>query len=107
VPVSKPPADPRFEEAWALYPKCPNNNKQQARKAWQARLNEGVDPDLMIDGVKAYAAYLKATGSTFIKHAATFFGPAHHFTNDFTLPEQEERGPEGDLLRFYQEERVI
>lgn len=36
----------------------------------------------MLSGVKRYAAYVRATGSTgtqYVKQAATFFGPDRHF----------------------------
>jgi uncharacterized protein YdaU (DUF1376 family) len=77
--------DPIFEEAWAAYPKRPNNSKTAALKAWTARVKNGVDPADMILGVKRYAKYCEAmrTEPNFIKQAATFFGPDQHYLNDF------------------------
>jgi len=77
--------DQIFEEAWAAYPKRPNNSKTAALKAWTARVKNGVNPADMILGVKRYAKYCEAmrTEPNFIKQASTFFGPDQHYLNDF------------------------
>lgn len=71
-----------FELAWAEYPKHGGHSKAAAKRAWDARIKK--DPDAagaMLAGVKAYAAHCKAHGTeqTYIKHAATFFGPNLHY----------------------------
>lgn len=77
---------PEFETAWAVYPKRPNNSKSDAFKAWQARINEGVTPDEMLEGLHRYREFVEAEEiePRFIKQAATFFGPGRHWESDYT-----------------------
>ena len=74
---------PAFEEAWQAYPKrSGGNNKLSAFKAWNARIKQGVKPEMMLEGVKRYAAFMASEGkigTSFVKQAATFFGPDKHF----------------------------
>lgn len=74
---------PAFEEAWQAYPKrSGGNNKLSAFKAWNARIKQGVKPEAMLAGVKRYAAFMTSEGkigTSFVKQAATFFGPDKHF----------------------------
>lgn len=80
------PAD--FEAVWEVYPERPGDSKKAAHKAWAARLAAGATMAEMLAGAQAYAAYVKAmrTEPTFIKQAATFFGPGEHFAADWTPP---------------------
>jgi len=75
------PAD--FLEAWAAYPKrAGGNSRQNALKAWQARIKAGASPEAMLAGVKRYAAFCEATGKVgteYVQQGATFFGPGEHF----------------------------
>ncbi|EFH3106759.1 replication protein [Escherichia coli] len=81
---------PEFEQAWQEYPKrAGGNSKSAAFKAWKARIREGIKPETMLDGVKGYAAWVRATGNTgtqFVKQAATFFGPDRHFEDFWQQP---------------------
>ncbi|HAW2958623.1 TPA: replication protein [Escherichia coli] len=81
---------PEFEQAWQEYPKrAGGNSKSAAFKAWKARIREGIKPETMLDGVKRYAAWVRATGNTgtqFVKQAATFFGPDRHFEDFWQQP---------------------
>ncbi|HAW0188646.1 TPA: helix-turn-helix domain-containing protein [Escherichia coli] len=81
---------PEFEQAWQEYPKrAGGNSKSAAFKAWKARVREGIKPETMLDGVKRYAAWVRATGNTgtqFVKQAATFFGPDRHFEDFWQQP---------------------
>ncbi|HFR5705714.1 replication protein [Escherichia coli] len=81
---------PEFEQAWQEYPKrAGGNSKSAAFKAWKARIREGVTPETMLDGVRRYAAWVRATGNTgtqFVKQAATFFGPDRHFEDFWQQP---------------------
>lgn len=81
-----PPIDLFFEESWSCYPKRPGASKQGSLKAWKARVKAGVDPQVMVQGVKRYADYCKASGidPQFIKQPATFFGPDEHYLADWT-----------------------
>lgn len=74
-----------FLDAWAAYPKRPNNSRADAWKAWQARVGEGADEAAMLAGAQAYAAYCAREGTEprFIKQAATFFGPGKHYASDY------------------------
>lgn len=82
-----------FEQAWTIYPKrAGGNSKAAARKAWNARVKSGVDPEDMLAGTQRYAAYCLATGrvgTQFVRQAATFFGPDLHFEDEFDIPLQQ------------------
>ena len=77
-----------FLDAWSLYPSRPGTNKAQSFKAWSARINEGINPRSIVDGVIRYAKYCEALSvePKYIKQPATFFGPDRHFENDWTPP---------------------
>lgn len=81
---------PDFEMVWQAYPKrAGGNSKSAAFKAWKARLKDGATSEAMLEGVKRYAAYVRATGSTgtqYVKQAATFFGPDRHFEESWLTP---------------------
>lgn len=80
---------PEFEVLWQAYPKRPNDNKSTAGKAWSARIKSGVSSEVMLAGVQRYAAFITATGragSEYIKQAATFLGPDHHFEQEWAAP---------------------
>lgn len=80
---------PEFEAAWLEYPRRPGSpDKHGALKAWNARRRDGVTVDAMLEGVKRYAAFVKATGKAgteFIKQAKTFFGPSKHFDDEWQV----------------------
>lgn len=86
---------PEFEAAWQAYPKRSGGNpKPSAWKAWSARIREGVKPADMLAGVQRYAGYITATGKAgteYVKQAATFFGPDHHFAESWTAPPSQQR----------------
>jgi hypothetical protein len=75
--------DPKFEEAWRQYPKREgSNSKQAAQRAWSARIREGIDPEVLLAAVAAYAVAMKAAGNIgtpYVKQASTFFGRDRHF----------------------------
>ncbi|WP_175829699.1 helix-turn-helix domain-containing protein [Burkholderia cepacia] len=75
--------DSKFDEAWRQYPKREgSNSKQAAQRAWSARIREGIDPDVLVAAVIAYAAAMKAAGNIgtpYVKQASTFFGRDRHF----------------------------
>ncbi|MCM8091813.1 hypothetical protein AB6H05_15565 [Enterobacter hormaechei] len=88
---------PAFEEAWQAYPKrSGGNNKLSAFKAWNARIKQGVKPETMLEGVKRYAAFMAfegKIGTSFVKQAATFFGPDKHFDEPWLVETQENKVP--------------
>lgn len=77
----------QFEAAWSAYPARPGASKAASWRAWSARLKQGVQAELMIDGVKRYAAWCAATKKDpeYIKQPATFFGPDDHFRADWSI----------------------
>ncbi len=79
-----------LQQAWLAYPKrAGGNSKSAAFKAWKARLNEGVKPETMLEGVKRYAGWVSAMGNSgtqFVKQAVTFFGPDRHFEESWEVP---------------------
>lgn len=86
-----------FEQAWQAYPKrSGGNNKLSAFKAWNARIKQGVKPETMLEGVKRYAAFMASDGkigTSFVKQAATFFGPDKHFDEPWLVETQENKVP--------------
>ncbi|HBQ6295410.1 TPA: helix-turn-helix domain-containing protein [Klebsiella pneumoniae] len=95
---------PEFETAWQAYPKrAGGNSKAAAFKAWNARLKDGVKPEVMLAGVKRYAAYARATGSAgtqYVKQAASFFGPDRHFEESWQAPSAPGGGQNGTIARL-------
>lgn len=75
-----------FELAWAVYPPRPNNSKAAAKRAWLARVAAGVVPEVMLEGVRRYAAFVQIEGTDpkFVKMASTFFGPDEHYLSEYT-----------------------
>ncbi|MCC7577963.1 hypothetical protein H8V75_03305 [Enterobacter roggenkampii] len=88
---------PAFEEAWQAYPKrSGGNNKLSAFKAWNARIKQGVKPGTMLEGVKRYAAFMASEGkigTSFVKQAATFFGPDKHFDEAWLVETTANKAP--------------
>lgn len=88
---------PAFEEAWQAYPKrSGGNNKLSAFKAWNARIKQGVKPVTMLEGVKRYAAFMASEGkigTSFVKQAATFFGPDKHFDEAWLVETTANKAP--------------
>ena len=95
---------PEFETAWQAYPKrAGGNSKAAAFKAWNSRLKDGVKPEVMLAGVKRYAAYARATGSAgtqYVKQAASFFGPDRHFEESWQAPSAPGGGHNGTIARL-------
>lgn len=85
--------DEKFEEAWRQYPRREGgNSKKAALKAWNARVREGIDPDVMTGAVKAYAKVMQDKGNVgtpYVKQASTFFGPDRHFDEYAGQPQQQ------------------
>lgn len=95
---------PEFEKAWQAYPKrAGSNSKAAAFKAWNSRLKDGVKPEVMLAGVKRYAAYARATGSAgtqYVKQAVSFFGPDRHFEESWQAPSAPAGGHNGTIARL-------
>ncbi len=68
---------------------------RQLKRAWNARIREGIDPNVLVAAVVAYAAAMKAAGNVgtpYVKQASTFFGRDRHF-EEFAKP-----AAKGDLF---------
>lgn len=98
------PGDPVFDEAWKAYPQRPGNPRGSAFRAWSARIKEGVSPEAMLAGVRAYAAHCRREGTEprYIKMAATFFGPGKHWEADYGVTGSLEDGwnPDGTIRTY-------
>jgi hypothetical protein len=81
---------PLFWAVWQDYPKrAGSNSRQAALKAYSARKRSGVSEQAMLDGVRLYAAYIRATGkehTEYVRQAATFFGPDRHWEESWDIP---------------------
>ena len=68
-----------FEALWTERPpRAGNNPKREAFQAYNARLKEGYSYDQLIEGLRRYHTYLKATGklgTEYVQTMATFLGP--------------------------------
>jgi hypothetical protein len=93
----EPGSDREFIEAWDAYPKRPGASRADTFKAWTARVKEGVLPEVMLAGVRRYAAYVaqSRTEPQYIKQPSTFFGPGKHYDADWTFTDRrpDGRGP--------------
>ena len=72
-----------FEEVWELYPN--KKGKSNALKAYIKARNDGVDKDTILNGIKAYKAYLDAekVESRYIAHGSTWFNQ-RRWDDDYT-----------------------
>jgi hypothetical protein len=90
APDGKYPA--AFERLWAIYPnRAGSDPKKRAFAAWQARLQEGADPQSILDGARAYARFCSVTGklnTEYVQQAATFLGEDRHFEQPWSLPSE-------------------
>lgn len=101
--VGIPAYDSVFEEAWAAYPKRPNNSKADAWRQWLARVKEGADPVVMLAGAVAYQRHVERTRTEakFVKMAATFFGKGRHWESDYGPAAEVEPTPEQVFARVF------
>ncbi len=81
-----------FEVFWSAYPR--KDDKGQAYKKYQARLNDGFSEEELLQAAKAYAEQCKRdkTAPRYIKQGKTFLGDATPF-RDF-LPKQDTKKQE-------------
>lgn len=87
----KAPAHMReqFEECWRWYPtRMGGNSKEEAFKAWKARLAQGFSQEEILDGVMRYDLYCELSGragTEFVMQGKTFFGPGLRFKEDWNF----------------------
>lgn len=81
---------PAFEGLWMIRPdRGPNNNKQDAYRAYCQRIKDGDDPIVIHKGVERYKRWCKATdklGTELTKQMSTFLGPSRHYLEEWKLP---------------------
>lgn len=81
-----------FERIWMKRPpRAGSDSKKNAYKAFNARLKEGISVDTLEDGLDRYSRFILATGkqeTDFVMMTATFFGPAEHYLNPYTVTEK-------------------
>jgi hypothetical protein len=85
------PYPPEFEETWQAYPKREgSNSKKGALRAWQARLNEGIDPADLLQAATRYKAFCDrkaTTGTAYVMQGETFFGPNRRWDQEWGVDE--------------------
>ena len=71
----------QFERFWEAKPKRSGSNpRKPAQKAFQARVKDGVDPEVLIAGAKRWRAYCDATGQTgtqYVKQVQFWLSPTY------------------------------
>lgn len=81
---------PEFEEAWQTLPKRAGANpKGEAFKSWNARLKDGENPALLLEGAARYAVFCEQTGKTdteFAMQAVRFFGTNKPYLEEWKPP---------------------
>lgn len=97
--VPPPAEDPDgFERLWEAYPRRMGGNpKPLARKAYLARLRDGVDPNALYDAVMHYATFCREQareGTEYVMQAATFLGPNGRWEEYMQAPAAK---PDADL----------
>jgi hypothetical protein len=88
--ASRPCETPEFAEFKSLYPKRAGSQPwSNALKAINARLRVGHSWTEILDGVRRYAAFVRATGkegTEYVMQAATFCGPSKRFLEPWDTP---------------------
>lgn len=98
-----------FEELWNEYPK--KQGKTNALKAYIKARKGGVDKDTVLDGIRAYKAFLTAnkTNSKYIKQGSTWFNQKC-WEDDYNIePSMAAKKPinnDFDYLEEMEEERM-
>jgi predicted phage replisome organizer len=84
-----------FDNCWSFYPKRQgSNSKENAYKQWKARLKQKHGEEEMLSGVKRYQIYCNKTGKTgseYVMMASTFLGVGEHFTNEWSINNEQQR----------------
>lgn len=85
-----------FIRCWEKYPKrSPNNSKQKASIAFNARIKSGVpllDLEAGLDRYIQYCQQADILNTSFVKLAATFFGTGEDWKEDWLPPRQKKTG---------------
>lgn len=74
---AEPSSDSLFARFWTAYPN--HQGKTDARRAWSARVREGLDPETLITAAENYAHVKRGTEARFLLYPATFLGPRRRY----------------------------
>ena len=79
-----------FEEIWKARPERPNQSKAKTKKAYNARIKEGIPHADLLSGLIRYNAYSKAEGTApqFIKQLSTFLNADKHWNEAWEISEK-------------------
>ena len=79
-----------FAEAWELYPK--KQGKKEAEAAYNRAVRDGTSHAEIMQGIKAYAEYIKATKTEdqYVKQGGTFFRQ-NGWKDDWTISQPNEK----------------
>ena len=84
---------PQFEELWSAYPERDlQSSKRGMYRIWRTRISSGEPPERMLQGVRAYAQFLRRAdwiGTKLVKHADRFLAE-RHYLNKWKCEEDEE-----------------
>lgn len=84
VSTSSVPDDSRFDEFWEVYPR--RIAKKEAMKKFDKAVKDGVDPQELIDGAKAYAASVAGKEQKYIAHPTTWLNQGRWEDETTTTP---------------------
>jgi len=91
---------PEFETAFKSYPqRAGNNPKNDAWKAYKARLKAGVTDAQLLAGAERYAAWCAATGKTdteYVMRASTFWGTGMAFEQAWPITDDIAQAPKAE-----------
>jgi len=79
-------SDP-FDEIWKNKPKRPNQSKAKTKKAYNARIKEGVTHADLLAGLLRYTAHVEAQGTEprFQKQLSTFLNADEHWKQPYEI----------------------
>lgn len=79
-----PPADPAWETFWSIYPR--HDSPKEARKAWGARMREGITAEDLILAAKHYADAKRGTEQNYLLQPKTFLGVNERWRDFLAAP---------------------
>ena len=96
VKINKKELESEFVELWNEYPR--KQGKENALKAYIKARTGGVDKSIILNGIKAYKAFLKAnkTDSKYIKQGSTWFNQ-HCWEDDYGQAPKVNNAEDDDL----------
>ncbi|MDN3244108.1 hypothetical protein [Streptomyces sp. ZSW22] len=87
-----------FGAFWLNYPK--RRAKEEARKAWIAAIERGVDPAHIVQAAKAYAHERHNQDPKYTKYPATWLNKGCYDDEPDPQPAPQQSGPGGDVIPF-------